>query len=239
MNSMRIFKRMSLAVALMAYVGCANVVDRKTERVTQGALRAAGEKVQQIDPGAIEPLTEAGARAVVSAVLAQLNSPAQQRQLAEVVTVMTAAASRGIAGADLDVTAGAMADLVASRTLAVLTRELAVDAPLRHGMNDATRELAGSVVAGARDELTIWWGCTGRDSRHCIERRLIALTRELTRGATEGVLETLAVGLLALSFIAGVLVSVVVVVVVLVVRRQPPRFRRQATSSVTPPITAA
>lgn len=236
---MRILQRTAFAVALMSCAGCAHTISSGSEQATKGALRAASAKVQRIEPGALDPLADASARAVVTGVLSTLDDPAQQRQLAEVVSVSAAAALRGLAGADVDAAFGAMADLVASRTLAALARELAFDTPLRLGMNDATHALAGSAVAGARDELTTWWGCAGRDDQGCMERRLSALTRELTRGATQGVFDTLAIGLLVSSFIAGVLLTMIVVAVVLVVRRQRPRFRSHATSSVAPPRTPA
>ena len=234
---MRILTRASLVVAVMAYAGCTSIVGRGSERATRGALRAAGEKAHRIDPAAVAPVAEAGAGAVVTGALVQVDEPAQQRQLAELVTLATAAAMRGVAGAELEATIGAIAGLGASRTLAALARALAVDAPLRHGLREATRELAGSAMDGARDELSSWWGCTGRDEPRCIERRLVELTRELTRGATQGACDTLAVGLLTLAFVAGVLLTVIVVAVVLVVRRQP--RRSQATSSVAPPSTPA
>jgi hypothetical protein len=205
----------ALALALCA---CTYKLERGGAAVATGALRASEARLAQIDPEIVAPLAEAGARATVDGALRALEEDDTQRRLEQAVRVAAAAVVRGIVEGEREMLV-AFSDDIAARVIRTIATGF--EGPLRTSIADTTRVVSASAVKGARDELTLMFPeCVDGDRQRCVERRITELSRAASFGAARGVTAGLRPLLLALSFVAGVGLTLLAV---LVMQRRRPR----------------
>lgn len=190
-------------------LGACGIVGSKSEDVTAGAIRAAKQEVGQVDPTVVGPIAERNARGVVVGTLSQLGGDTESQSFRDLVASSAAAAVGGIAFQDR-AAVGQIANLAAANAIDAFARELGADGALRGNMSLATRELSASAIAGARDELRgLVPSCPG-DEPNCVERRLVELSRQVSRGIARGVADELRLGVLVLAFLGGVTITLIV-----------------------------
>lgn len=200
--------------ALLALAACNGMF---AEQATTGALSAATVKAEQLDPSVASPLAQRTARGVVAGTLSQLEAGEQRELLHELIASTAAAAVGGIASRD-SVALGQIANVATANAIAALTRELEADGALRGSMISAAREISAASVAGAREELRGMFPACPTDEPNCVERRIVDISRSVSRGVAKGVFDAFHLGALALAFIGGVLITLLAVAVVRVVR---------------------
>lgn len=213
-------------MASLATAGCAHHAQQIGARATQGAAQTIGTKLSRFEPEAISEVV----RGTVTGVVADLTTP----ERAQRIEALAANASRAAAGAIAEAvraTEGAglqqMANRAAESAVAALGHTLETDTALRGSLTRMSREISASAVAGAREQLaSMLPGCDDATGSQCAERRLSELSHAAARGLTAGVVEAARLPLMALSFVAGVLLTLLVV-----------RWRRSRGG--TPPLATA
>ncbi len=192
-------------------------LESKSGQATTGALQALQEQSANLDPNFVSPVAERTTRGVIVGALSQLDNEEQQALLRELIASSAAAAVGGIAAQD-QAALGRLADLAAANAIAALSRELEADGPLRANLNSATRQLSASAIAGARDQLRDLVPSCAQNDPNCIERRIVELSRSVSRGVAKGVFDELELGALGLAFLGGVILTLVVMAFVRIAR---------------------
>lgn len=194
--------------ALLVLAGCAQQIGA---RAAKGAAQTVATKLSGVEPEAVSEIV----RGTMTGMLTELTTPEHLQMVDAIAIKASRAAARGIVG-ELRATEGAgfeqMANGVAASAIATLGRTLETDTVLRGHLTQMSRELSASAVAGVRDELaSVFPGCGGATGEQCMERRISELSRAAARGMTAGIVEAAKLPLMALSFLAGVLLALVLV----------------------------
>jgi hypothetical protein len=202
---------MSLVRVMPALALVAGACASHAQSVAKGATRGVKAQVSQIDPGVARTVGDQAARGAVMGALSELASAEQRELIGELVDTTSAAAARGIMTA-LGSEEGRLqqlADRTAANMVGNFGRGLESDATLHEWLVATTHELAASAVYGARDALAdVFPECTGAsDRRRCIQREVGEVSREAAHGMMVGFLSALRWPLIALVFLAGVLVT--------------------------------
>lgn len=216
----------SVALALALCTACTHKLERGGAAAATGALRASREKLAQINPEAVAPIANAAARATVEGALRELEETDTQRRLEHAVRVASAAIVRGIVEGERQKLT-ALSDEVATRAVGTIVEGF--EGPLRTTLVDTTRVVAASAVKGARDELMLLFPeCGEGDRQRCVDRRINDLSRAASFGAARGIIAGLRPILLAVSFLAGVGITLLAA---LVVQRRKPRHTAQSRAT--------
>ena len=204
-----LFVRGMPILALVA-VACAGHAKQLAKSATKGVKA----QIAQIDPAFARTLGDQAARGAVTGALSELASDEHRELINEIVDTTSAAAARGVVIAlrpDAE-QLQRLVDRTVVRAVSGFGQRLATDSTLREQLASMSHQLSASAVFGARDALAdIFPECSGAaDRRRCVVDAVADVSRAAARGMTVGFI---AAGwpLLALVFVAGVLIALLLV----------------------------
>jgi hypothetical protein len=197
--------------ALVAAVACVS----HAKQVAKAATKGVKAQLAQIDPTVARTLGDQAARGVVTGALAALESEQHRELLGSFVETTSRAAARGFTYAlsTESVRVQQLVDRTVANAVSGFGRRLAEDPTLRGQLAAITHQLSSSAVHGARDALAdIFPECSGvSDRRRCIEDVVGEVSRVAARGMMTGFIGAAKWPILALAFLAGVLVTLLFV----------------------------
>jgi len=171
-------------LALVTVVACAAHAQQLAQRATEGVKA----QVAQIDPTIARTIGDQAGRGAVAGSLDELTDTAHREALGSLVGATTQAVVHG--------------------AMAAFSRD-----DVRDQLAATARQAGTAAVLGARDALPdVFPECSGAvDRRRCVEDQVVAMSRAAARGMVAGAFASAHWPILALVFLAGVLVTLLFV----------------------------
>jgi hypothetical protein len=195
-----------LILALVAVIAC----EHHAQMIARGATKGVKAQVAQIDPAAWRAVGDQAARGAVTGALAELASEQHRELVSEIVDTTSQAAARGVAMSLDSEKLQQLVDRTVASAVGGVGRHLAADTMLQEQLGAMTHQMSASAVYGARDAL--FPECSSAaDRRGCIEDEVGEMARAAARGMMGGLVSAARWPILALAFLAGVLVTLLIV----------------------------
>jgi hypothetical protein len=206
---MWLVRRLPLLVFLTV-AACASHAERLARRATTGVKA----EITAMDPSVAKDFGVYAGRGAVSGALGELTSAQNQAMVRAILAATSQAAARGVSAA-MSADTGKLQqlfDLAGTSALNGFSRSLETNAALRDQISQMSHQVAASAVYGARDALAdAFPECSGtKDWRRCLDQTVADMSRTAARGMMAGFISAAKMPILAFTFLAGVLATLLV-----------------------------